>query len=285
MPSYRTIATLAALGLAALWPAARAVAETPVERGRYLAESIVGCGDCHTTRTADGVQRADMTLAGGFVVLDIPEFRAVASNITPDPGTGIGKWTDDQIVAAIREGKKPDGTLLGPPMPFEVYRGMADSDVRAIVAWLRTVPPVHNEVEASAYHIPLPPAYGPPVGVVTAPSPEDKVAYGAYLAGPLGHCIVCHSPLGPRGADFTKLGIGGNSFEGPWGTSVSSNITSSKSDGLGAWTDAEIERAIRTGVARDGRKLMPPMGFDYYARISPSDMTALIAFIRTIPPQ
>jgi mono/diheme cytochrome c family protein len=285
MPSYRTIAALAALALTAFWPAARAVAETPAERGRYLVESISGCGNCHTQRGPDGAPVAALTLAGGALVDDNPAFRAISSNITSDPETGIGKWTDDQIVTAIREGRRPDGTLIGPPMPFEVYRGMGDADVRAIVAFLRTVPPVRNVAEKSVYRIALPPAYGPPVVSVTAPSPADHVAYGAYLAGPLGHCIVCHSPIGPKGADFTKLGLGGNSFGGPWGTSVSSNITSSKSDGLGAWTDAEIEHAIRDGVARDGRKLMPPMGFDYYARISPSDMTALIAFIRTIPPR
>src|SRR5690349_85744 len=155
---------------------ATASAETPLERGTYLMSSIVACGNCHTPQTPQGPV-AGKELAGGT------KFQegfgvAVAPNITPDPETGIGKWTDAQIITAIREGKRPDGTTIGPPMPIALYRNMADDDVQAVVAYLRAAPPVVNKVEKSQYKVPLPPAYGPPVTKVAAPSKSDKVAYG-----------------------------------------------------------------------------------------------------------
>lgn len=260
-------------------------AETAVERGKYLVETIAGCGNCHTPQGPNGPVAA-RALAGGFVVDDNPAFKAISSNITPDREDGIGAWTDDQIVRAIREGIRPDGTLVGPPMPIELYRGIADSDVRAMVAYLRTVPPLKGKAEKSTYHIPLPPSYGPPVGHVEAPPRSDKVAYGAYLAGPVGHCIECHSPRLPDGQrDAAHTGAGGMAFAGPWGTSMSANITPNRDRGLGAWSDAEIERAIRTGVSKDGRHLLPPMGYAYYRGISSEDMAALIAYLRSLPPQ
>jgi mono/diheme cytochrome c family protein len=263
-----------------------ALAQTPVERGRYLMESIVACGNCHTPQGPNGpvMNRA---LSGGPPIEEPNAFTAMPSNITPDPETGIGKWTDAQIKVAIREGRRPDGTLIGPPMPFEQYRGLADADLDAIVAYLRTVPAISNKVAKSTYKVPLPPSYGPPItAAVTAPPKSDKLAYGAYLAGPLGHCIECHTPMDQATHRFkydTLLGAGGFPFHGPWGISVSRNITSHPDDGLGKWSDAEIERAIRTGVSKDGRKLMPPMGYGYYAKISADDMSALIAYLRSIP--
>jgi mono/diheme cytochrome c family protein len=247
-------------------------------RGRYLVETIAGCGNCHTPQGPNG-PLPGMALAGNAVVDDNPAFRAVASNITPDRETGIGTWTDAQLARAIREGIRPDGALIGPPMPFQFYRGLADADLRAIIAYLRSVAPVHNVSETSVYRISLPPAYGPPVGHVTAPAKTDRVAYGAYLAGPMGHCLDCHTPLGERGRDMSRLGQGGQEFKGPWGVSVAADITH---HGLGNWRDAEIERAIRTGVSKDGRKLNPPMGFAYYKAIAPDDMAALIAYLRTL---
>ena len=264
-----------------------AQAQTPVERGKYLVESIAGCGNCHTPQGPNGPDMS-RALSGGPPIVEGNLFTAHPSNITPDPETGIGKWTDAQIKRAIREGKRPDGSLIGPPMPFSQYRGLADADLDAMVAYLRTVPAVKNKAAKSVYKIKLPPAYGPPLTqVIAAPPPEDKVAYGAYLAGPLGHCVECHTPMGPDGRFqyATNLGAGGFQFHGPWGVSVSKNITSDAEHGLGKWSDTEIERAIREGVGKDGHTLLPPMGFGYYAKVSAADMSALIAYLRTLPPK
>lgn len=264
--------------------AAPASAQDRVARGKYLVETIAGCGNCHTPQGPNG-PLPGKTLAGGNKLVDDKAFTAIAANITQDKATGIGAWTDAQIALAIREGKRPDGSLIGPPMPFGLYRGISDDDLAAIVAYLRTVPAVSNKAEKSTYRIPLPPAYGPPVSGVTAPPKSDKVAYGAYLAGPVGHCIECHTPMVEGGRfDFSRTGAGGMQFPGPWGTSVAANITPSKTRGLGNWTDAQIERAIRTGVSADGRKLFPPMGFPYYAGIANDDMAALIAYLRSLKP-
>src|SRR5437763_13221959 len=186
--------------------------ETPIERGAYLVHGIVACGNCHTPKDHEGKPIADRELAGGGVV-NTPVFRAVGPNITPDPETGIGNWTDDQIVNAIRNGKRPDGTIIGPPMPIAFYRNMSDSDVGAIVAYLRSVKPIKNRPEKSTYKIPLPTGYGPPVISVPDLPRTDKVPYGQYLAMALGHCMDCHTTRVNGRSDMSKVGAGGRQFE------------------------------------------------------------------------
>jgi mono/diheme cytochrome c family protein len=270
---------LAAVAIAAA--AAGARAETRVERGRYLVETIAGCGNCHTPRGPGGAFAADKHMAGGFVIDEKP-FRAVASNITLDKETGIGSWTDAQLARAIREGLRPDGSLIGPPMPFQLYRRISDSDLAAIVAYLRTLKPIKNKVERSVYRIPLPPTYGPPVTAVPDVPRTDKVKYGEYLAGPIGHCVECHTPLDKGDHDWSRIGQGGMAFNGPWGVSVARNITPHHEDGLGAWTDAEIKRAITQGISKDGSKLHPPMAYALYAKVKGEDLDAIVAYLRSL---
>lgn len=259
-------------------------AETELERGRALMNGIVACGNCHTPQGPNGPVPG-MELAGGMPFVEKP-FTAYAPNITPDPETGIGRWTDEQIVRAIREGKRPDGSIIGPPMPVEFYRGLSDSDARAIVAYLRSVAPVKNAVPKSEYRMPLPAAYGPPVTSVPDVPKADAAAYGAYMAGPLGHCMECHTPMLPDGRrDMSRAGVGGQSFAGPWGVSVARNITQDKEHGLGLWTDAQIETAITQGVRPDGTRLNPPMGFHYYKTMGAEDLDRLVAYLRTLPPR
>jgi len=256
-----------------------------VERGAYLVTSIAACGNCHTPKGPQG-ELPGMELAGGMVIEEPGLFRAVSPNITPDPETGIGRWTDAQIATAIREGKRPDGSLIGPPMPIELYRGISDRDLTAMVAYLRSVPPVRNAVGRSRYDIPLPPSYGPPVGRVSGPPKGDPVARGAYLAGPLGHCIECHTPMGPGGRrDWSRTGAGGTRMSSPQGPVLPPNITPSRSAGIGAWTDAQIIRAVTQGISADGHRLSPPMAFAYYARMRPKDLQDLVAYLRSLPAQ
>ena len=255
-------------------------AETPVERGRYLVESIAGCGNCHSLQDANG-PIPGKEYAGGPPVKEAV-FDAYPANITPDKETGIGSWTDAQIIRAIREGVDNEGRVMGPPMPFWLYRGIADDDVKAMVAYLRTVKPVKNKVPDSVYRMPLPPSWGPPVSGVKAPPRSDKVAYGGYLAGPVGHCVECHTPMTAKGGlDMAREGAGTREFHGPWGTSISRNITPAA---LGDWSDAEIKRAVTHGVSRDGTRLMPPMGFGFYAKMTDADLDALVAWMRSLKP-
>lgn len=239
-----------------------------------------GCGNCHTPQTPEGPDMSNEF--GGFIVEKSPAFEAWAVNITP--ASRIADWTDDELAKAIREGIRPDGTVIGPPMPIGLYRGLSDDDLYSIVAFLRTVPASQNETPFSTYNIPLPPAYGPPVDSVTAPPQEVSVAYGAYLAGPVAHCVECHTPMGDKGPKLdTHLGAGGFVFHGPWGTSVSSNLTT-HSDGLAKYSDAELKTMITQGVRPDGSRMLPPMGYHHYAAMTEDDLDAVILYLRQLPP-
>ena len=275
---FRSTALAALMGAIS----AAAAADTSLERGRYLVESIAGCGNCHTPQGPAGPVPGK-ALAGGLPFKEAV-FTAYSANITPDPETGIGKWSDAQLVLAIREGRRPDGSLIGPPMPFGLYRSLSDNDVAAIAAYLRGVPAVKNVVTRSEYRMPLPANYGPPVGQVADVPAGDTIAYGRYLAGPVGHCVECHSTPGPQGAPdlANALGAGGMEFSGPWGKSVAQNITPTQ---LKRYSDAQLKTLITTGVRPDGSHLKPPMGIAYYARMNASDLDALVAYLRTLPPK
>jgi mono/diheme cytochrome c family protein len=272
------MAWLASSAMAALAQPAALLA-----RGKYLMDGIVACGNCHVARGPQGQPLFDKGLSGGMT-FDEPLFKAYAANITPDPDTGIGKWSDAQLAKALREGVRPDKSLIGPPMPIAYYRNMSDSDLAAIIAYLRAQPAVKNAVPKSSYNMPLPPSYGPEVKNVKAPVPKDKVKYGEYLAT-IAHCMECHTPRDDKGMLVrTQWGAGGQSFKGPWGVSVSRNLTPDKT-GLADWTDAQIAKAVREGVDRSGAHYKPPMGFDFYKNISNEDMGALIAYLRSLKPQ
>ena len=262
--------------------ASLAVAETPLERGTYLMRGIVACGNCHT---APGGPMAKQELAGGFNMKEGP-IDAMTPNLTPHKATGVGDWSDSQLMVAIREGKRPDGSLIGPPMPYDMYRGLSDKDTKAIIAYLRSLKPVENATRKSVYKMPLPPAYGPPVGSVADVPRTETVRYGEYLAGPLGHCMECHTPMTkPPMRDYkNKMGAGGFTFYGPWGESVAANITPDKETGIGNWTGAQIKTAITNGVRPDGTKLRPPMAFAYYKNISDEDLDAIVAYLRSLKP-
>jgi mono/diheme cytochrome c family protein len=258
--------------------ATAAAAQPGVERGEYLVRGLMGCGNCHTPF---GPQGPDMEKElGGRIVEETPDFTAFAPNITP--GGRIADWSDEDLARAIREGLRPDGTIIGPPMPFAVYRHISDDDLASIVAFLRTVPAVEGGEPQSVYNIPLPPAYGPPIESVSAPEPGVTVEYGEYLAR-LAHCMECHSPLTPTGPDLGEnLGRGGFEFHGPWGTVVAPNITS-HDDGLVGYTDEEIKTMITEARRPDGSGMLPPMPYGFLAQMTPEDLDAIVLYLRTVP--
>ena len=279
----RYVAAVFGAAAAMMTLATAGVAETPLERGTYLMKSIVACGNCHTPKGPNGKAIADKELSGGDPI-DAPVFHAVPSNITPDKETGIGHWTDDQIVDAIRNGKRPDGTTIGPPMPIAFYRDMSDTDVKAIVAYLRSIKPISNKVEKSTYKIPLPAAYGPPVTHVADVPRTNAVAYGKYLATGLGHCMDCHTPDVQGRPDFTRLGAGGNEFAAPnGGLIISANLTPGNPQGIAGWTNDQVKTAITDGTRPD-RPLVRLMAFDWYKNMSNQDLNDLIVFLRSLKP-
>ena len=269
-------ATLAAAG--------SAFAQSPVERGSYLVNTIMACGNCHTPKER-GVDIMDKAFSGGLR-FDEEHFDATASNITPDKATGIGNWSDAEIKHAMTTGIGRNGVPLAEVMPTGFYAVLTPGDLDAIVAYLRSLPSIVNKSPPPVYKKPLAhhvfPGGEKPMAQADL---DDKVKRGLYLAT-IGHCMECHTP-GARGAnDYQNaLGKGGRDFPGPWGVSKSRNITSHKEKGLGGWTDAEIKRAITQGVSRDGSRLKPPMGYGYYAKMTEGDLDALVAYLRTVPPK
>ncbi len=271
--------TMALAGLIIAASAGMAVAGGSVERGDYLVNSIMGCGNCHTPLGAQGFEQ-DKALTGR-VVEQSPAFTAIAANLTP--AGHVKDWTDEQLAKAIREGIRPDGSIIGPPMPFEVYKGISDDDLASIIAYLRAVPAVENDPGKSTYNIPLPPAWGPPVATVAAVPAGVTVEYGAYLAGPLGHCTVCHTPQMQNGQfDFeNQLGAGGMQFPQPDGSVVTApNITPT---GLSGYTDAELATMITHGKRPDGSPMSPPMPYFFFANLQPDDVSAIILYLRSLP--
>ena len=253
-----------------------------IKRGDYLVNGILTCGNCHSPKGPTG--DIPGKLFSGGLSWDEPPFKVTASNITQDKDTGIGGWTDAQIKTLMRTGILPNGVHIAMIMPTGFYHIMTDRDLNAVVAYLHTIKPISNKVADPVYKMPqaehvLPGGEKP----YTEAMLSDKVKKGFYLAT-IAHCMECHTPMekGMRQWD-TRLGAGGFDFPGPWGVSTSRNITSNKTKGLGGWTDAEIKRAITTGVSKDGSHLKPPMGFHYYATLTPEDLDAVVAYLRTVP--
>lgn len=285
---------------AALIGAGSAIAQaSALERGRYLVTTIMACGNCHTPKDGEGRPVAGKELAGGGVGFDIPPFAGTAANITPDRETGIGSWTDDEIKRAITHGDRPDrgpqaGKPLGVPMAANFFKALLPSDLDAIVAYLRSVPAVHNVLPAPAYRLPnRRESFAEADRGFTARDMQDKARRGAYLAT-IGHCLECHTPQERGELQFdTALGAGGRPFlpsfvkglPESWAGAVSRNITSHPDKGLGNWSDTDIKRAITKGVGRDGRKLQLPMAFAWYTGIRDEDLDAIVAYLRTLPPQ
>ena len=277
----RSIVAVLVLGVAG----SAAQAQSQMERGRYLVEAVLACDGCHTPRGPGGL---DMTrrFAGGYQVWDEPAYTVRGSNISQDAATGIGKWSEADLKRLLIDGKRPSGVPVAPQMPFAFYKVMTPGDLDAVVAYVRSVPAVRNEVPAPIYkqetHAHLLPGGEKPF---TDADLKDKVKRGFYLAS-LAHCMECHARAPDGTTDFKgRWGKGGHEMTGPYGKVTVSNITSHPTKGIGAWSDADIRKALLQGIGRDGRTFKPPMArFVYYKNMTEDDVEALIAWVRTIPP-
>ncbi len=274
------------LGLAAAaMVTSGAMAQSAVERGSYLVNTIMTCGNCHSPKGPPAAV-AGKDFSGGLR-FDEPPFDVTAPNITPDKETGIGNWTDAQIKTLLLTGKNEHGIQVAEVMPTAFYPILTPGDLDGIVAYLRSLTPVKNKVADPIYKIALPHHVFPGAEKSYSQADlNDKLKRGFYLVT-IGHCMECHTPFAPPGGpDFANsLGKGGREFPGPWGVSKSRNITSHKTAGIGDWTDAEIKTAITQGKRKDGTPLKGPMGYQYYAKMTDADLDAVIAYLRTVPPK
>src|ERR1041385_8203025 len=272
---------IALLALGAATGSANAQSDL-VKRGDYLVNGILTCGNCHSPKEPAG-DIPGKEFSGGLS-WDEPPFKVTAPNITQDKETGIGSWSDADIKTVMRTGIRPNGVHIAMIMPTGFYHIMTERDMDAVVAYLRTIKPIKNTVDAPVYkmrQIEIVPPGGDKK--FTEADLSDKTRKGFYLVT-IAHCMECHTPMGPRGREFaTKIGTGGFDFPGPWGVSTSRNITQGKDKGIGSWSDDEIKRAITQGVSKDNSKLKPPMGYHYYATVTPDDLDAIVAYLRTVP--
>ena len=264
-------------------PSSTVRADKPdLERGKYLAD-LTGCATCHT---AVGPRGPDMehAFAGGF---EVPEKFGTwrSPNITPDPKTGIGKWSDAEIARAIREGVRPDGRQLYPIMPYLLYNRMTDADVNALVAFLRSLPPVERVIEPNKLQLPQIPA--PKAANLPDPS-DDPVKHGAYLTS-LMICSHCHATPDEHGAPTPgKEFAGGLEFRIPFlgtGSLYAPNLTADADTGIGKWTPEQIGQVIKTMTRPDGRMIRGPMLFlqTGWYRITDGDLAAVSAYIHQLP--
>ena len=352
-------------------------------RGRYLVHAEM-CGLCHTEIDRALIYRDDRYLAGGMRVGAYPQGVFISRNLTSDPNTGLGRWSDAEVASAIRDGRSKDGRELNLwGMPWAFFHNLTPDDAQAIARYLKTLPAAHNEIPPPLHYgvvetiaakfwlgdpllgraprltydigsyanpggltagaieaglawaqgavlvaaiilfvvAPRPPETrrrwaraigGTIAGVVilsvgyyldatpalpilppeevskgasgTIPRPDVSqasperaalVARGRYIFANAS-CALCHGNDGAGG-----LKVNGGDF----GTVFVANLTSDRDTGLGAWSDAEIARAIRSGVGRDGRPLFwQGMPWDHFSNLDEEDVASVIAFLRILPP-
>lgn len=262
--------------------------EALIERGRYLAEGPGHCFYCHSEvdwatpgfpevagRKGVGARFPDKSVPG----------KVYSSNITTDGRTGIGSWTDEEIGAAIREGVSRDGTRLFPVMPYLGFARMSDQDLTAVIAYLRTLEPVENQVPSRELPQPvveaLPP-HQPITGPVPHPDESNRLENGAYLAS-IGNCFDCHTPFTPQGQPIIELAFaGGRALNGPWGEVVSGNLTSDPS-GIPHYDENLFIETMRTcqSGARELHRLMPCR---FYENMTDEDLGAIFTWIQTLQP-
>ncbi len=310
-----------------------------VARGEYLVRTG-DCTGCHTPWTmGDNGPEPDasrflMGHPAGLVASDPPGLKApwigaasatmtswsgpwgrsFTANLTPDVETGIGAWTERQFIDAIRNGKHlGNGRSLLPPMPWPAFRHLADDDLAAMFAYLRTIPAIGNKVPEPV--LPAGPATpDPPLPAIQAlkmaPSHADPVARGRYLVTSKG-CGDCHTPMtmGANGPDYdltrTLAGFDARggvppmppvdgagevyvlepAFAGAWGMSFAANLTPDEETGIGTWTEQQFLDTLRNGRHQGrGRQLLPPMPWQQFGQMTDQDLKAVFAYLKTVTP-
>jgi mono/diheme cytochrome c family protein len=257
-----------------------------IARGRYMFGATGGCG-CHT------VPKGPVNAGGRRY--DGPFGTVYSSNITPDPQTGIGTWTDEQIIAAIRLGRRPNGERLLPVHPFPVFNGMAEEDLRGIVAFLRTTKPVSRAKQPKRIAVPLFESVFLPAWLAafapreTPPpkAPTSGPARGEYLVKAVGHCGECHTPRMMTMASDNSRFLAGTA-KGPEDQAMP-NITPDPDTGIGKWSVEEIAEYLGTGNKPDGDVAGGLMGevidgtLAGYKDLTQADRLAIAQYLKSIP--
>ena len=261
-----------------------------LERGKYIATAQTGCFLCHSEHdwTTHGAPELPGMRGAGW---DVPYAenkmpgKVFASNITPDPETGIGAVPDDAVARAIREGVGRDGRALF-MMPWQNYSQLSDEDVASLVVYLRSLAPVKKQRARTEIDVPvrwiLKLMTKPITGPVPEPDVSTPVARGKYLSV-IGECEGCHTPVNERHEPLPGMAFaGGQEFRGPFGVRKSSNITPHAS-GISHYNEELFVRTMRTGNI-GGRRLSSLMPWQYVRNLTDEDLRALWAYLQTVKP-
>lgn len=283
-PQLVTVLLLAALTFAS--PPARAAGDAA--RGRMIFAMAGGCG-CHTPEGGP--------VGAGGRALPTPFGTFYGTNITPDRETGIGDWSDEEIVAAIRDGDARGTGVEAPVMPYYLYAGMSDEDARDLVAHLRTLTPVRKKNRPHEVSLPLPRlayrawrfAFGS--GVEAPPqAPREEIARGRYWAEHVAICGDCHTPRNRLGAPRSDFHLAGTA-KGPDGRAVP-NITPAKETGIGDWEVYDIVQVLGSGMLPNMDNVQGLMaevvdgigGGPGYAEVPEEELRPIAAYLKSLPP-
>ncbi len=269
-------------------------------RGRYLVYHVADCLGCHSDFHYDRFAlplKAGTEGQGGFPFdkrLGVPGL-VQAQNITQDRESGLGAWTDGEILRAIREGVDRNGKALFPMMPYQFFHSMSDEDARSIVAYLRTIKPVAHAV--AKRHLDFPVNFlikfapKPITGPVATPDPQDTIAYGRYLVTIAG-CGMCHTPHDDKGGLIQGMEFsGGWELVGPWGRVVTGNITPDPDNYMGQASREEFIGRFKSFEGMDGENapMAPPgkntvMPWPRFAGMTREDLGAIYDYMKTVKP-
>ena len=274
------------------------IVSTPekVERGKYLANHVMICMDCHSTRDwayFAGPMKPDSLGMGGEIFDQSMGFPGSihAANITP---SGIGDWTDGEVFRAVTTGVRKNGKPIFPVMPYHNYGKVDPEDIEAIIAYIRTLPPIEHKVLDSEYDFPMNfiihtiPEKAEPV---KRPSPSDRIAYGKYMVRSAS-CGECHTPFDKGAFDTTKFLAGGRTFALPSGDVTSANLTPDKATGIGnlskeafmqkftAYRDSSYSHR-QIDFMNDFATIMP---WSVYAGMTDDDLSAIYEYLASVKP-
>ena len=285
---------VAALGLAAFWiltipatvPASALPPYTPDLANGRTVFFAGGCSSCHAVP-----KQKDQTLLGGGLALRSPFGTFYVPNISSDPKEGIGSWTEAQFVTAMTKGTSPSGEHLFPAFPYTSYQHATVRDVRDLLAFLKTLPPVTGRVRDHDLRFPFNIRRG--VGLWKLlflhdrpfePDPAKSARWqrGAYLTNALAHCAECHSPRNAFGAIVeTKRFAGGPAPDGQGGTP---NITSTR---LKNWKAEDVAAMLEDGTTPDADLVGGSMAevVANTARLSKDDRLAIGEYVKSLPPR
>jgi mono/diheme cytochrome c family protein len=257
-------------------------AASVVEQGEYLARA----GDCIACHTIPGGK-----LFAGGRAMPTPFGTLYSSNVTPDPDTGIGKWSADQFYSMLHTGRSPDGGLLYPAMPFGAYTKITRADSDAIFSYLRSVAPVRAANRPHDLRFPYNnrslifgwrTLYFNEGTYQPDQTKSDEWNRGAYLVQGLGHCAMCHTAINALGGSSEAKAFQGGLI--PMQNWYAPSLTSDKEAGLGDWSISDISDYLRTGVSRRGAVYGPmaEVVHDSLQYLTDGDTSAMSVYLKSL---